>query len=133
MSAPVPYLLLPGTAAEALGFYASVFGGTVESWSVADVGRDDAPPTAVAHGQLTGGPVQLFAADAANDEVPFAGAPGLLFALLGVAEPEVLTTWFEALAEGGTVVDAFQQRSWGDHDGRVRDRYGVEWVIGYQG
>ncbi|MGP6203693.1 hypothetical protein [Microbacterium sp.] len=44
-----------------------------------------------------------------------------------------LTAWFGALADGGEIVDALQQRPWGDYDGMVRDRYGVRWLIGYQG
>jgi PhnB protein len=56
-----------------------------------------------------------------------------MFALLGTAEPAVLEHWFAALADGGTVVDPLQKRPWGDHDGQVTDRYGLTWLIGYQG
>jgi len=37
------------------------------------------------------------------------------------------------LAEGGEVVDPLALKPWGDHDGQVRDRFGVTWLIGYQG
>lgn len=40
---------------------------------------------------------------------------------------------FSALADGGEIVDALQQRQWGDYDGIVLDRYGVRWLIGFQG
>ena len=58
---------------------------------------------------------------------------GVEFSLLGTTSPEELTAWFEALADGGEIVDALQQRPWDDYDGIVRDRYGIRWLIGYQG
>src|SRR5699024_2711018 len=62
---------------------------------------------------------------------PFS-ARGLMVTLLGTAEPTTLRTWFAALSEGGEVLDDLQRRPWGASDGRVRDRYGVEWLIGYE-
>lgn len=37
------------------------------------------------------------------------------------------------LSAGGRVVDPLQVRPWGDSDGQVVDRFGVHWLIGYQG
>ena len=74
----------------------------------------------------------LFAADAAPGEASVSMA-GMEFSLLGTASPDELTRWFAALADGGTVLDALQLRPWGDHDGMVKDRFGVAWLIGYQG
>ncbi|APZ35534.1 hypothetical protein [Microbacterium aurum] len=34
---------------------------------------------------------------------------------------------------GGELVDPLALKPWGDHDGQVRDRFGVTWLIGYQG
>ncbi|MGP9694577.1 VOC family protein [Brachybacterium sp. AOP25-B2-12] len=130
MPAPVPYLLLPGTARAALELYARVFGGEVTVYTHADFHRDSGTPEAVAHGGLDG-TVSLFAADAEPDAETLR-AEGLFLSLLGAAEPSVLHAWFDALAEGGTVVDALAVRPWGDTDGTVRDRFGVTWLIGYQ-
>ncbi len=52
MTAPTPYLHLPGTAREALSFYGEVFGGRVAAHSFAEFGRQDGPADAVAHGYL---------------------------------------------------------------------------------
>ena len=54
-------------------------------------------------------------------------------ALLGTAEPEVLHRWFDALADGGTVVDPLGPKPWGASDGQVIDRFGLHWLIGYEG
>lgn len=129
MTGLTPYLLFPGNAREALGFYESVFGGELGLNTYAEFGRPG-PADAIAHGMLRG-PVTLFGADAAADEdaVHIVGA---FFSLLGTAEPEELTRWFERLGEGGRVIDPLQERPWGAHDGTVVDRYGIRWLIGYE-
>jgi PhnB protein len=130
-AAPTPYLHLPGTAREALTFYGEVFGSGVQLHTFGDFGRADGPSDAVAHGYLTGGPVALFAADVAGDDLPLK-CEGLMLSLLGTAAPGVLTEWFAKLSEGGRVVDPLQARPWGGCDGQVVDRYGVHWLIGFE-
>jgi PhnB protein len=130
MAAPTPYLFFPGTARAALTFYAGVFGGTIELHTLADFGRDDGPPEAIAHGVLDG-PVALCAADVAGEERPFR-AEGVMFSLLGTAAPDTLRAWFARLADDGRVVDALQDRPWGAVDGQVVDRFGVHWLIGFE-
>lgn len=161
MTAPVPYLLLPGSAREALEFYRGVFGGEVEMFTREQFGRTDPPLDAIAHGMLRGN-VDLYIADADGasedaepsdadtvpsgaDTVP-AGADVIpagagasaekqgahMLALLGVAEPTTLRTWFAALADGGEVIEPLQRRPWGASDGQVRDRFGQLWLIGYE-
>ena len=129
MSAPEPYLLLPGTARQALTFYHEIFGGDLTLNTFVEVGRDDGPADAIAHGILRG-PVSMFAADAAGED-PFRSS-GLMFSLLGTTSPAGLRTWFDALATGGTVLDELQPRPWGASDGQVVDRYGVRWLIGFE-
>ncbi|VXB54122.1 VOC family protein [Nocardioides sp. AX2bis] len=131
MTAPTPYLTFPGTARDALAFYGTVFGCSVQVHTFAEMSRTDGPADAVAHGYLGTGPVALFAADTAGDERAFR-AEGLLFSLLGTAPPATLREWFSDLAEGGRVLDALQQRPWGAWDGQVVDRHGLTWLIGFE-
>lgn len=131
MPSIVPYLQLAGTARDALSFYAEVFGGEVEVHSFGEFGRADGPVEAVAHGILRG-PVELFAADAGEGEATLQ-ITGVQFSLLGAAAPEELTAWFGAFSVGGTVLDPLQLRPWGDWDGQVIDRFGVAWLIGFDG
>ena len=130
MTGLVPYLKFDGRAREALTFYRHVFGGELEIHTYADLGNEQGRPDAVAHGILSGR-VALFASDVAGDEAPLATA-GLMFSLLGTADPATLEAWFAALAEGGEVTDALQERPWGAHDGQLTDRFGVPWLIGYE-
>lgn len=139
MPAPVPYLHFPGVAANALRFYHEVFGGELALHTFADFGRDDGPADAIAHGILSG-PVDMYGADAAaNDGADVTGngqlvrADGMMLSLLGFAAPDVLDEWFSQLSVDGQVIDPLQRRPWGDSDGTVRDRFGVTWLIGYQG
>jgi PhnB protein len=131
MSGIVPYLHLPGTARAALNFYAQTFGASTEMHTFADFGRTDGSPEAIAHGELVGGPVNLYVADTAHGQGGFR-AEGLMLALLGAADPDTLTRWFEELAAEGTVVDQLQQRQWGASDGQVIDRFGIHWLVGFQ-
>lgn len=126
-----PYLLLPGTAREALTFYGGVFGGTVNLHTLAEFGRTDGPADALAHGYLSDGPVTVFAADVTGDEQPLR-TEGLMFSLLGTSDPTTLHGWFTGLADGGTVLDDLQVRPWGATDGQVVDRFGLRWLIGYE-
>jgi PhnB protein len=131
MAGLTPYIHFPGTARAALSFYAQVFGGTAELHTFAEFSRSDGPADAIAHGLLLDAPVALYGADVAGDE-PVFRAQGLMLSLLGTADPETLRTWFNRLAEGGTVVDDLKQRPWGAFDGQVIDRYDLHWLIGFE-
>jgi PhnB protein len=132
MTALTPYLHLPGTAREALTFYAGIFGGEARLFTLAELNRTDGPADAIAHGELVGGPVTLAASDVTGDDQPFE-ARGLMLSLLGTAGPGTLRTWFAGLAEGGEVLDDLQRRPWGASDGQVVDRFGLRWLIGFEG
>jgi PhnB protein len=132
MTDPTPYILLPGTAREALTFYGEVFGCSVALHSFAEFGRTDGPEDAIAHGYLIDGPVRLFAADVSGQESALR-SEGIMLALLGTAPAGTLRRWFATLSQGGQVVDELQTRAWGASDGQVVDRYGLHWLIGFEG
>ncbi len=127
---PTPYLHFSGTAREALLFYGDVFGCSVQLHTFEEFNRTDGPAEAIAHGYLTEGPVRIFASDVAGDEPSFQ-SEGMMFSLLGTADPSTLRGWFSRLAEGGRVADDLQARPWGASDGQVIDRYGLHWLIGF--
>lgn len=131
MADPTPYVLFPGTSRAALTFYGDVFGCDVELHTFAEFNRTDGGADAIAHGQLTGGRVALFGADASADTRPVR-SEGMMLALLGTADPPTLRTWFSRLSDGGKVLDDLQKRPWGAFDGQVIDRYGLHWLIGFE-
>ncbi|HKC18378.1 MAG TPA: VOC family protein [Candidatus Dormibacteraeota bacterium] len=132
MADPTPYILFPGTAREALTFYGDVFGCAVQLHTFEEFHRDDGPADAIAHGGLRDGPVALSGADVSGNERPVR-VEGMMLALLGTADASTLRTWFTRLSEGGDVVDELQKRPWGASDGRVIDRFGLHWLIGFEG
>lgn len=131
MTAPTPYLHLRGTARQALAFYAEIFGCRAQLHTYEEFGRTDGPPEAIAHGYLADGPVILCASDAFGDQ-PAVRCEGMMLALLGTAAPVTMHAWFDALADGGRIIDNLQQRRWGDFDGQLIDRYGLHWLLGFQ-
>ena len=130
MTSPLVYVRFPGTARDALTFYAGVFGGELALHTNADFGNDGAPPAGIAHGMVTG-PVNLAGADAAPGEDSVSPV-GIMLSLLGTAEPAKLHRWFDELAAGGQVLDPLGPKPWGASDGQVVDRYGLHWLIGYE-
>jgi PhnB protein len=131
MTAPIPYVLFPGTARDALTFYGDMFGCDVVLHTFAEMNRTDGPDDAIGHGYLRNGPVELFAADVSGDERAV-HCEGMMLALLGTAKPAVLRAWFSGLREGGKVVDDLVERPWGATDGQVIDRFGLHWLIGFE-
>ncbi|MGJ6979723.1 VOC family protein [Aestuariimicrobium soli] len=127
---PTLYVLFPGIAREAMEFYHGLFGGDLVLYTYAEFSRTDGPGDAIAHGLLSG-PVTLFGSDAGADEDAFAMTGGML-ALLGSSDPATLHRWFDALADGGRVLDPLAKKPWGASDGQVVDRYGLRWLIGYE-
>ena len=130
MAAPLIYVSFSGTAREALGFYAGVFGGRLSLHTYEEFGRKDGPPEAIAHGQLEG------MVAVAGSDAPEGGKSvrieGVMLSLLGTAEPATLHEWFDKLAAGGIVVDPLSPKPWGASDGQVVDRHGLHWLIGYE-
>jgi PhnB protein len=131
MAHPTPYLLLPGTARDTLTFYASVFGARAQLHTFAEFGHTDGPADSIAHGYLADGPVSLFAADVSAGQAPLS-CEGMMFALLGTADPTTLRRWFDDLSVDGRVIEELQVRPWGASDGQVIDRCGVHWLIGFE-
>jgi PhnB protein len=111
MTAPQIYFSFPGTAREALGFYADIFGGQLSLHTYEDFSRSDGPSEAIAHGVLDGA-VALAGSDAAPGEksVRF---EGIMPSLLGTAEPAVLHGWFDRLTVGGRVIDPLSPKPLG--------------------
>ncbi|RLP68477.1 VOC family protein [Mycetocola manganoxydans] len=130
MAALQIYVMFPGTARDALSFYADVFGGELSLHTYEEFGRSDGPPDAIAHGTLEG-VVSLAGSDAASGEESVK-VQGVMLSLLGTAEGETLHTWFNKLAVGGRIVDPLSSKPWGAVDGQVIDRHGLHWLIGYE-
>lgn len=138
MAAPAftPYISFPGTADEAFHYYQEVFGGELEIGHYGDMPTTqfpmDPPAQAVAHAQLHDGLVTLAGGDSMPS--PDGTMPGLtsqiysfLISLDAVETGEALIG--KLTDTGAEVTMAFAKAPWGDHYGRIRDRFGVQWDL----
>lgn len=132
MAQLLPYLDFPGTTREAMTFYASVFGGEATFSTFGEFGA--APEGHVAfdkvmHAQLTGGAATLMASDAIpgfGPDVTFGN--NISMSWVG-PEEELLTGYFDKLAEGGSVEMPLGKQVWGDVYGALVDKFGVNWMF----
>jgi PhnB protein len=124
-----PYLNFPGTAREAMEFYRSVFGGTLNINTFGEFGN---PDTAVAdkvmHAMLeTDRGYTLMASDLAPGMEHRPGE-NITISLSGDDVDELRGYW-EKLAAGGTVTMPLEKQVWGDEFGMCVDRFGVPWMV----
>lgn len=129
-----PYLMFQDRTREAMTFYRDVFGGELTMQTYAEIGMSGDPSNddRIMHAQLeTPHGLVLMASDA-PDGVPYQPGSAISISLSGADEP-ALRGFFDALADGGTVVEEIFQAPWGDYFGACTDRYGTNWMINIDG
>lgn len=129
----LPYIHFQGQCAQALAFYAQVFGGTVQTMPYA--AGPDAPAAwrdspRIMHGQVTIYDGTLMASDYPPG---VAGEAQAGFSVMQSA-PNVTEARrvFEALAEAGSIIDSFKPTFFSPGFGMVKDRFGTHWIISAQ-
>ena len=140
-----PYLNFDGDAAEAMAFYADLFGGQI----VHQATFGEMPPTEgmpplpesakhrLMHVQLQVGAQTIMASDtlpAVSDpsEAVCGGGyqkPQGLWITIGVDSTAEGQRVFDALSDGGQVTMPFQATFWSDGFGMVTDRFAIPWMI----
>lgn len=125
------YLNFPGNTREAMTWYHSIFGGdlSLSTFGEYAVPADHQDADKIMHAALTG-PITLYAADSVEGMVPVPLAVGnnVNLALMGEGEA-TLRSWFDALAQDGTVIMSLEKQVWGDLYGALVDRYGINWMV----
>lgn len=129
-----PYLMFAGNAREAMEFYQSVLGGTLEVMTFGDAGASgpDGPPAeGVMHSMLmTEQGFNLMGSDMAPGAE---GTPANGSLSISGDESELLHGYWDALSDGGEVEVPLETQMWGDEFGTVNDRFGVNWLINIAG
>ncbi len=129
-----PYLNFRDTARQAMEFYRDVFGGELEISTFADLhaSEDPAEQNKVMHSVLTApGGLVLMAADT-PDAMTLTGGDSITVSVSG-DQLDVLTGYWDKLADGGTVSMPFATAPWGDTFGMCVDRFGVRWMVNAAG
>lgn len=125
-----PYLSFKDSAREAMEFYQSVLGGTLEvsTFKEYHASEDPAEDDKVMHAVLHGdNGMTLMASDTPN-RVEFARGTDFSLSLSGDDEAQ-LRGYFNKLVEGGTVTMPLEKAPWGDTFGMLKDRFGVSWLV----
>ena len=128
-----PYLAFPGTAGEAMRFYESVFGGTLDVMTFADAGAEGVPdPQQVMHALLeTSSGYTLMASDMPPG-MDHAVGNSISVSLSG-DDAEELRGYWDALSADGTITMPLERQMWGDDFGQCTDRFGVSWMVNITG
>jgi PhnB protein len=130
MATADPYLFFGGNADEAMHFYKEVFGAELNTMGFdAMPGEGDAPREGLMHADLRAGDLRILASDSPPDfdRTKF-GNPEICINATADEEAEA-RAWFEDLSEGGSVQQPIEKMFWGDHFGRLTDRFGVQWMM----
>lgn len=131
---PQPLPRFRSGAREALEFYHSVFGGTltIGTFGEAGMSQDPADADKVMHGQLDGDQGLLLMASDAPSGMPTPAESSISLSLSG-DDHELLTRWWNGLAQGATIVEPLTTAPWGDTFGMLTDRHGVSWLVNISG
>ena len=129
-----PYLSFRDTAAAAMEFYRSIFGGELTRTTFAQFGVSDDPAEQdkIMHAMLvTDDGMTLMAADTPNSMQLTAGNT-VAVSLFGEDGPQLRGYW-DALSDGATVAMPLNEAPWGDSFGMLVDRFGTSWMINITG
>jgi len=124
-----PYLNFNGNARQALEFYASVFGGSLNLNTFADLGAQDSPDAdKIMHGQLeTDAGYTIMAADVPSG-MDYHPLEGCSVSLSG-DDGDALRGYWQKLSGSGTTTMPMEKQAWGDEFGMCVDQFGVPWLV----
>jgi PhnB protein len=130
-----PYLNFPGNAEEALAFYKSVFGGSFSSV----VRYKDLPIPGTALAKKDENKIMHMALPVGNDLLMASDTPDSLkqkqgndiYIMISPDSKAEADRIFKALSTGGKVEMPLAVQPWGDYYGRLKDRFGIMWMVDY--
>jgi PhnB protein len=122
------YLFFTTTCADALAFYTDCGLGKVVDLMRYGIDGIPAKNTAmqgkVMHAKFEGPGVRFYASD--NDDAePMRGSAHIIM----MDDRAHTDRLFKQLAEGGRVTTPIGMQPWGDHYGKLTDRFGVQWML----
>ena len=130
---PVPYLSFDGKCAEALDFYAALFGGKIISKMTFGDMPGDFPVPEEAKSRVVNemlelpGGAMLYGGDTPPG-MTYKPMTGLMLAL-NFPTVEQAQNIFDQLADGGSVTMPFAPTFWAEKFGMVTDKYGIHWGV----
>lgn len=121
-----PYIFFKGNCREAMEFYKDIFGGelTIQTYGEAKMG-DDSQKDLIMHATLLNDSMALMGSDTEKASEKAAK----ISLSIGGSDEKALTSIFEKLSEGGSVISELKKEFWGDTFGSLTDKYGIEWMV----
>ena len=125
----VAYLNFPGTAREAMDFYAAALAGSVTqrfTYGESPMAEHCEPESAdrIMHSQVEAGGAVLMGADG-----PAPHDAGSTTLNIATETPEEAERIFQALAEGGTINMPLEETFWSHRFGALHDKFGKGWMV----
>ncbi len=125
-----PYLNFRDNTRDAMEFYKSVFGGTVQmsTFKELNAAQDPVEENLIMHSVLEAENGIVFMAADTPPRMEYRPGSNFMMSLSGDDEPE-LRGYFEKLSSGGTVTMPLEKAIWGDTFGMCNDKFGVSWLV----
>jgi PhnB protein len=122
-----PYINFTGNTKEAMEFYHSVFGGTLTMTTYKEGGISSAPENAdkIMHAMLIADNGMTIMGSDAMEETT---GTTISLSLSGDMSGE-LTSYYEKLSQGGSIMEPLKLAPWGDTFGMLTDKYGIRWMV----
>lgn len=129
-----PYIAFKGNAREAMQFYHSVFGGTLNmnTYKEFQASQDPSEDDKIMHAQLEGENGLVIMGADTPEGMEYNPGTNISISLSGENEAE-LRKYYENLSAGGTIVEPLEKAPWGDTFGMLMDKFGVHWMVNIAG
>ena len=133
-----PYLNFPGNTLEAFEFYRSVFGGEFPMVLrfrdfPGNMGAPDAAADRIAHIALPIGQNVLMGTDVIGDSLAAFKLGTNSYVVVTPDDAAEARRLFDGLSVGGRVEMPLQATEWAEQYGILVDRFGVQWMVSYEG
>lgn len=127
-----PYISFAGNCEEAMEFYKSCLGGTLNIMRYDDSPMEvtDDQKQKVMHSTLSFDGGKVMAADTVMGPAP---APGSNMSIMLAPEDGAFADQvFKALSAGGKITMPFDKTFWGAKFGMFVDKFGIHWMVNYE-
>lgn len=125
-----PYLGFKNNAREAMEFYKTVFGGTVElhTFKEYNASQDRSEDDKIMHSMLETESGMLIMGSDTPASMEYHTGSNISISLSGDDDAE-LRGYFDKLSTGGTIAMPLEKAPWGDAFGMCTDKFGVSWMV----
>ncbi|MBI2731163.1 MAG: VOC family protein [Sphingobacteriales bacterium] len=127
-----PYLNFNGNTREAMSFYQQCLSGELVMQKIAESPMAAQVPSEmgakILHSSLTNDRIILMASDCLGNNIINGNNVWLS---INCSSNEEINTYFNALAQGGKIIEPLHQSFWGATFGVLIDKFGINWMFNY--